>query len=169
MRYLFCFFLLVLVLPSRPVYAQVPASAAPAPVARRPKLQPAPGTPNPRPTPALSGGRPDVACRVPGPASALGQFIRQHLQYPAAAADQHLSGKVTVQFMVQTDGTLTDFSVVGDTLGAGCEAEALRVAHLMPNWVPARRRNQPVPTTTLLTLPFGATPVLDDPKHRHQK
>jgi TonB family protein len=149
-------------------HAQTPTTTTPAP-ARTPKLQAAPGTPTPHAAPSLSGGRPDVACRFPGPPNALGNFIRQNLQYPATAADKQVSGKVTVQFMVQADGSLTDFSVVGDTLGYGCEAEALRVARLMPSWVPAKRRNQPVPTTTLLTFPFGAAPALEDPMHRHQK
>jgi protein TonB len=156
----------MLLLGAAHAYAQTPAAATPA---RPPKLQAAPGTPTPHASPSLSGGRPDVACRFPGPPNALGNFIRQNLQYPAAAADKQVSGKLTVQFMVQADGSLTDFSIVGDTLGYGCETEALRVARLMPSWVPAKRRNQPVPTTTLLTLPFGATPVLDDPMHRHQK
>lgn len=117
--------------------------------------------------PSRLGGRPDVPCRFPGPNGALQKFLRANLKYPAAAADHQVSGHVTVQFMVQADGAMTDFSTVGDTLGYGCEAEALRVARLMPNWEPAKRRTQPVPTTTLITLPFGASPTLDDPMHRH--
>jgi periplasmic protein TonB len=144
------------------------AQTAPTTIIHPPKTTAAPGTPNPRPSPMRGGGRPDVPCHFPGPPNALGNFIRENLQYPAAAADHRVSGKLTVQFMVQADGSLTDFSIIDDSLGYGCEAEALRVAKLMPNWVPAKRRNQPVPTTTLLTLPFGATPVLDDPKNRHQ-
>ncbi|MBC7447706.1 MAG: TonB family protein [Hymenobacteraceae bacterium] len=139
-------------------YAQTPT--------QQPKLHS--GTPE-RARPSQIGGRPDQPCRFPGPNGSLQKFLRENLKYPATAADKQISGQVTVQFMVQADGTLTDFSTVGDSLGAGCEAEALRVARLMPNWEPAKRRTQPVPTTTLLTLPFGATPVLDDPKHRHQK
>lgn len=142
-------------------------SAAPAAVlAQAPKLHS--GTPE-RARPSRIGGRPDTPCRFPGPDGSLQKFLRTNLKYPAAAADKQISGHVTVQFMVQADGTLTDFSTVGDSLGAGCEAEALRVAQLMPKWEPAKRRTQPVPTTTLLTLPFGATPALDDPMHRHQK
>ncbi len=119
--------------------------------------------------PSRIGGRPDAPCRFPGPDGALRQFLRTNLKYPAAAADKQISGHVTVQFMVQADGTLTDFSTVGDSLGAGCEAEALRVARLMPKWEPAKRRTQRVATTTLISLPFGASPTLEDPKHRHQK
>ncbi len=44
-----------------------------------------------------------------------------------------------------------------------------RAARPMPSWEPAKRRTQPVPTTTQLTLPFGAAPELDDPMHRHKK
>ena len=126
------------------------------------------GTPE-RARPSRLGGRPDQPCRFPGPSGALQKFLATNLKYPAAAADHQVSGRVTVQFMVQADGTLTDFSTIGDSLGYGCEAEALRVVQLMPAWEPAKRRTEPVPTTTLLTLPFGAAPTLDDPKHRHQK
>ena len=146
-------------------------SAAPATVQAQTPTQSAKlhsGTPE-RARPSRLGGRPDTPCRFPGPDGSLQKFLRTNLKYPAAAADKQISGHVTVQFMVQADGTLTDFSTVGDSLGAGCEAEALRVAQLMPKWEPAKRRTQPVPTTTLLTLPFGATPTLDDPMHRHQK
>ena len=139
-------------------YAQTPS--------QQPKLHSS--TPD-RPRPSQLGGRPDVPCRFPGPNGSLQKFLAENLKYPAAAADKGSSGKVTVQFTVQADGSLTDISTVGDTLGHGCEAEAIRVVSLMPRWEPAKRRTQPVPTTTLLTLPFGATPALDDPKHRFQK
>ena len=125
------------------------------------------GTPE-RARPSRIGGRPDVPCRFPGPDGALQKFLGENLKYPAAAADKDIVGKVTVQFVVQADGELTDFSTVGDSLGGGCEAEALRVARLMPRWEPAKRRTQPVPTTTLLAMPFGAKPTLDDPFFRHR-
>lgn len=141
------------------------AAAAQTPT-QQPKLHS--GTPE-RARPSQLGGRPDVPCRFPGPNGSLQKFLRENLKYPAAAADHQVSGHVTVQFMVQADGELTDFSTVGDSLGYGCEAEALRVAKLMPRWEPAKRRSQPVPTTTLITLPFGASPTLDDPMNRHRK
>lgn len=123
---------------------------------------------------AVTGGprpgslRPDIPPKFPGGQSALQQFIREHLQYPDAAIDKQISGKLVVGFTVQADGTLTDVKIVSDTLGAGCEAEALRVVGLMPAWEPARIRTQPIAVPATLTLPFGATPELDDPKHRHQ-
>ena len=135
--------------------------------AHPPRLKAGSGVP--RPMAPSTGYRPDIPPRFPGDQKALQQFLKDNLQYPAAAADHQVSGHVTVQFMVQEDGSLTDFGIVGDTLGYGCEQEALRVAKLMPKWSPARRRTQPVATATLITMPFGASPTLIDPKHRHQK
>ena len=126
-----------------------------------------PGAGVPRAMAPTTGYRPDVPPRFPGDQPAMQKFLQENLKYPAAAADHQVSGKVTVQFMVKEDGSLADFQLVGDTLSYGCGQEALRVAKLMPNWVPARRRTQPVATLTLITLPFGASPELDDPKHRH--
>lgn len=133
--------------------------------AHKPKLQQGAGVP--RPLASTTGYRPDIPPRFPGDQKAMQKFLQDNLKYPDAAADHQVSGHVTVQFMVKEDGSLADFGIVGDTLGYGCEQEALRVAKLMPNWAPARRRTQPVATVTLITMPFGASPTLDDPKHRH--
>ena len=116
--------------------------------------------------PVMSGARPgslrpDIPPTFPGGAGEMKKFLLTALQYPAAAADHQVSGKVVVAFTVQTNGSCTGFNVVSPPLGYGCEAEALRVAALMPRWEPARQRTTPVPVMATLTLPFGASPTVE--------
>jgi TonB family protein len=52
--------------------------------------------------------------------------VYSRLQYPQAAKENHIEGKVTLQFTVDTNGNTTELMVVKG-LGYGCDQEALRV------------------------------------------
>lgn len=46
-------------------------------------------------------------------------------------------GKIYISFMVETDGTISDFEVLRD-LGFGTGEEAIRVLKLTPKWIPGK-------------------------------
>lgn len=72
----------------------------------------------------------------PTPVGGFDQFekyLATHVQYPAG---QTISGKVRVSFLVQEDGTLTDFKVIRK-LQPACDDEAIRVIRSGPAWTPA--------------------------------
>ncbi|MBO0936237.1 TonB family protein [Fibrella sp. HMF5335] len=88
----------------------------------------------------------------PGGMQALTKFLDDNIQYPDAARRAQVSGKVFVQFVVNTDGSLGDLQILKG-LGFGCDAEAIRLMKAMPNWVPGRQSGKPV--TVRYNLPIN--------------
>ena len=81
------------------------------------------------------------------------QYIANEINYPAAALRANIGGKVFVQFVVNKDGSLTDFQVVKG-IGLGCDEEALRVLQKAPNWVPGKQRGKAVRVRMILPINF---------------
>lgn len=121
--------------------------------------------------------------QYPGGQAALMQFLAQNIRYPKIAAENGVQGRVLVQFVVEKDGSLSNFAVVkksGDTitknaqsgitvnaLGSATEeskvpqeafdalnAEAVRVLREMPKWIPAKQRGQEVRMRYTLPITF---------------
>jgi protein TonB len=91
----------------------------------------------------------------PGGDAALLKFLSSRLNYPAAALDRHLSGKVYLTFVVDAEGRLHDPHVVRG-LGAGLDEEALRLVRLMPWWNPGKVHGQPVWVSVTMPIVFRA-------------
>ncbi len=75
----------------------------------------------------------DVAS-FPDGLSGWGAFLAANMQYPAQARRLGVEGRVTVEFIVQEDGSLTDIKVLNG-IGAGCDAEAVRIMKASPDWI----------------------------------
>ena len=74
------------------------------------------------------------------------------LKYPEEAKKAEISGRVTVQFTVEPDGSLSDIHVLRgiDELND----EALRVISLSPAWTPGYKNGKSVPVTINLPIYF---------------
>lgn len=79
--------------------------------------------------------------------------ISQRIIYPAPARRMGVEGKVFVEFVVERDGSLTQFQVVKG-IGAGCDEEAVRVIREAPAWVPGKQRGKPVRQRMVLPIHF---------------
>ena len=88
----------------------------------------------------------------PGGNTAMLTFLGRKLNYPAAALDHQVSGKVHVTFTVDAEGHLHNPHVVRG-LGFGLDEEALRLVRIMPWWTPGKINGQPVWVS--VTLPIG--------------
>lgn len=89
-----------------------------------------------------------------GGESALKDFIRQNLKYPAIAKESAIAGKVYVSFTIEKDGSVSNAKVVRD-LGGGAGEEALRIVGLMDGlWKPGNQRGQAVRTQYNLPISF---------------
>lgn len=85
--------------------------------------------------------------------AALATYTTQ-LQYPQQAQDRNIQGQVMVGFAIDTLGRASGHRVLR-SIGGGCDQEALRVAHTIPNeWIPARVGSRAVPAEYELTLTF---------------
>lgn len=90
------------------------------------------------------------ACSAPK----IQEFVREHLTYPDSARARGVEGVVVVRFSVSETGVLTDLELVRN-IGAGCGQEALRVVRMMPNFTPAYRNGEPIPTKMVLPIRFS--------------
>ena len=90
--------------------------------------------------PPRSGGRiieePDIDPMFPGGSGAMKSFISSSLQYPREAAEEDIQGLVVYTFVVELDGTLSDFDIIHRAHPL-LDAEALRIIKSMPPWKPA--------------------------------
>ena len=81
------------------------------------------------------------------------RFISNTLSYPADAADREIQGLVVYTFVVEKDGTLSNFNIIhrADPL---LDAEALRILQLMPPWRPARHKGEIVRAESYVPMYF---------------
>lgn len=85
----------------------------------------------------------DQLPEFPGGDKALFDFMHKNVVYPPLAKENGISGKVYVQFVVNTDGSITEVKVLRG-IGSGCDEEAVRVVKKMPLWKPGMKSGQPV-------------------------
>lgn len=89
----------------------------------------------------------------PGGDSEMYKWISNNLVYPSAAAEEGVSGKVSVQFVVEKDGSLTNVKVIRGKHSA-LDQEAVRVIRKMPKWIPGRNNGAPVRVIYMLPITF---------------
>jgi len=78
----------------------------------------------------------------PGGPSALYQYLKENVVYPAVAAANNIQGRVLCQFIVEKDGSITDVVVVRSGGDASLDNEAMRVIQSMPKWNPGMQRGK---------------------------
>ena len=78
-----------------------------------------------------------------GGMAGLMQFLSKNIKYPQIAQENGTQGRVTVQFVVNKDGSIVD-AVVLRGVDPYLDKEALRVVNLMPKWKPGKQRGKPV-------------------------
>lgn len=79
----------------------------------------------------------------PGGMKELMTYLKDNIKYPKAAQDKKVQGRVIVQFVVEKDGTPTEFNVLRSVY-PDLDAEALRVLGEMPKWKPGMQKGQVV-------------------------
>ena len=65
----------------------------------------------------------------------LHDFLSKNLVYPPEAQQKGIQGMVFVSFVVEKDGSISN-ATVARGIDPLCDAEALRVVNLMPEWIP---------------------------------
>ena len=98
--------------------------------------------------------KPEVMPVFPGGQEKMYKYIYTVMKYPAEARQKGVSGIVSVEFMVDEKGVLSDF-LVPKGIGSGCDEEAVRVISSMNTahrWTPAKTNGRPV--KAMFTLPI---------------
>lgn len=81
------------------------------------------------------------------------KYLQLSLQYPAEAEQNRVAGTVMLQFMVNSDGSVSGIKVQ-QSLGYGCDQEAVRLLREGPPWQPAFQNGKPVSTRKMLKINF---------------
>lgn len=91
--------------------------------------------------------------QFPGGMGAFIRWLSTNLKYPPVAKQKKIMGRVTVTFIINTDGTVSDAKVA-----AACnpllDNEAMRVIKLMPRWTPGTDKGKPCRTLFAIPIVF---------------
>lgn len=90
--------------------------------------------------------------QFPGGLEVLNRYMRRAITYPPKAKKKHIQGYVSVRFIVNKDGTISDVKVIRSA-SRSLDAEAIRVIRNMPRWKPATFEGKNV--NAQYTLPFS--------------
>lgn len=85
---------------------------------------------------------------------AYDKYLKNSLQYPQEALENKIKGRVTIQFTVSTDGSLSEFSVFKG-LGYGCDEEVIRLVKEGPKWSPTTEDNIAVESEVRVRVKFA--------------
>ena len=89
----------------------------------------------------------------PGGMQAMIEFLQANMKYPEDAAKQKVEGRVMVQFVVETDGSVSDVHVAKQVFPS-LDAEAIRVVQAMPRWTPGKDKGKVVRVKYNLPIVF---------------
>ncbi|MBP5680900.1 MAG: energy transducer TonB [Bacteroidales bacterium] len=95
----------------------------------------------------------DEMTEFPGGDVALMNYIKQNLRYPALAGEMGFQGRVTLSFIVERDGSISNIEVLR-TPAEELSKEAIRVVQSMPKWKPGRIKGTPVRMKYILPMTF---------------
>jgi TonB family protein len=90
----------------------------------------------------------------PGGESALQQYIHNNLQYPEAAKQSGIEGKVYLTFTVGTSGRVKEIKIAKG-VSKEINAEAIRLISNMPKWEPGKQNGKPTSMKHYLTIDFS--------------
>lgn len=89
----------------------------------------------------------------PGGQAALMSWISSNLQYPERAQENAIQGSVIVQFVVNTDGTIEQVSILRG-VDNELDNEAVRIVKGMPSWEPGKNFGMIVRSRYRLPISF---------------
>lgn len=88
-----------------------------------------------------------------GDANEFSKWVNSRLNYPEIAKENGVQGRVTLQFTVNADGTVSNVKVLRG-VDSSLDAEAVRVVSSSPKWTPGRQRDRAVKVTYTFPVIF---------------
>ncbi len=81
------------------------------------------------------------------------EYLKNNIRYPEQAKVNKIEGRVTVQFTIEANGTLTNFTIL-HSIGSGCDEELIRLIKEGTKWIPTKKDNVPVQDKAKVRLKF---------------
>ena len=88
-----------------------------------------------------------------GDANEFSKWVNKNLNYPEIAKENGVQGKVTLQFTVNPDGTVSNVKVLRG-VDSSLDKEAVRVVSASPKWKPGKQRDRAVKVTYTFPVIF---------------
>ena len=79
----------------------------------------------------------------PGGVDAMMEYLQKELRYPESAKEKGIQGRVTVQFIIDKEGNVTN-SKVTRSVDKDMDTEAIRLVKAMPKWKPGMQKGKAV-------------------------
>ncbi|MEO9801787.1 MAG: M56 family metallopeptidase [Reichenbachiella sp.] len=101
----------------------------------------------------------DMVEKQPGPEGGMTvfyQWVAENMKYPTQARKAGVEGRVFVQFIVDKAGEITAVKSIKG-IGAGCDAEAVRVMKSAARWTPGLVDGKPVSVRMIMPISFKLT------------
>lgn len=89
----------------------------------------------------------------PGGNSAMMEFLKNTVKYPAESVKNKEEGRVVVSYVVEKDGSITNVEVM-QSVTPLLDAEAVRVVSEMPKWTPGEEKGEKVRVRYVLPIIF---------------
>jgi len=96
----------------------------------------------------------EVKPEFPGGQDSFVQFLAANVRYPKEDRNANIQGKVTMQFVVEVDGSLTHIEAIKSPSVYMTE-EAIRVLKTSPKWKPGKQNGHDV--RSMYTIPINFT------------
>ena len=90
----------------------------------------------------------------PGGIKALLDYLCQNVKYPADADKQKIEGREIANFVVETDGSISNVEVFRPVFPS-LDAEAVRVLSAMPKWKPGMQSGKVVRVKYTVPISFN--------------
>lgn len=88
-----------------------------------------------------------------GDANEFSKWVNSNLKYPFIAQANGVEGRVTLQFTVNPDGSVSNVKVLRG-VDSSLDNEAVRVVSMSPKWTPGRQRDRAVKVTYTFPVIF---------------
>ena len=88
-----------------------------------------------------------------GDANEFSKWVNSKLQYPEIAKENGVQGRVTLQFTVNPDGSVSNVKVLRG-VDSSLDKEAVRVVSMSPKWKPGKQRDRDVKVTYTFPVIF---------------
>ena len=88
-----------------------------------------------------------------GDANDFTRWVNSRIVYPEIAKENGVQGRVTLQFTVNADGSVSNVKVLRG-IDSSLDKEAVRVVSSSPNWTPGRQRDRAVKVTYTFPVVF---------------
>jgi protein TonB len=91
--------------------------------------------------------------KFPGGDAALLKFLAEAIKYPEDAIANGLEGRVTLRFVVSSDGSVKQVEILRGVHPV-LDTEAIRVVSTLPKWTPGKQGGKPVPVYFTVPVSF---------------